>query len=85
LQLDSRWTRHLEPEAVDKFRQALVSDTLILGRLYAIIEDMEAELDRSEVSEKSFDNPNWQYQTAFRFGQRAELLKIKSLLNFIKE
>ena len=84
-QLDSRWTRHLEPANVDKFRQALVNDTLVLGRLLAIIEDMELEIDRVETSEKTFDNPNWQYQAAYRFGQRSQLNKVKALLNFLKD
>ena len=84
-QLDSRWTRHLEADSVEKFRQSLYNDTLVLNRLYSILEDMEAEIERADLSEKAFDNPNWQYQTAFRFGQKSQLIKVKQLLNFIKE
>lgn len=84
-QLDSRWTRHLEPDQAEKFRQALVNDTLVLGRLSAILADMEAALDRSDVSESDFDNPNWQYKIAFRNGQRNQLNAVKTLLQFLKD
>lgn len=85
MSLDSRWVRHLEPDQAEKFKQALVNDTLVLGRLSAILAEMEAAIDRSDVSEKDFDNPNWQYRIAFRNGQRNQLQQIKTLLSFLKE
>lgn len=83
--MDSRWLRHLDPDQAEKFKQALVNDTIVLGRLSAILEDMEESLNRADSSEKDFDNPNWQYRIAFRNGQRNQLNAVKSLLTFLKE
>lgn len=83
--LDSRWMRHLSTGDKAKFEQALRNDTLVLGRLLAILEEEVASLDRQEEAEAQFDNPNWHELTAFRFGQRNSLKRVMTLLNFLKE
>ncbi len=83
--LDSRWVRHLPRDEQEKFEQAVRHDTLVLGRLLAILEDELAALERSEETEAQFDNPNWQYKIAYRAGLRAQLNKVATLLNFLKE
>ena len=83
--LDSRWTRHLEPDQIEKFKQALLNDTLVLGRLYAILEEIQDKYNRLDMSEKDFDTPNWEYRTAFRNGQKSQLNEIKALISFIRD
>lgn len=85
LQLDSRWLRKEEPEHKKKFEQALLNDTLVLGRLYEILEDMQNEVERQGYTEKDFDNPNWAHKVAFRNGQTSAITKVLALLSFIKD
>jgi hypothetical protein len=82
---DSRWLRHLPKDEHEKFEQAVRHDTLVLGRLLAILEDELKSLERSEETEAQFDNPNWQYKIAYRSGLKSQLNKVMTLLNFIKE
>lgn len=83
--LDSRWTRHLESNDRSKFENAVRNDTLVLGRLLAILEDLLNEQERTEDTIKQFDNPNWAYLMAFKNGERSNLKKVMTLLQFIKE
>lgn len=77
--------RHLEPEDRNKFEQALRNDTLVLGRLLAILEEEYLTMTKKEELESQFDNPNWQYKIAYQNGQKAYAQKVMTLLNFIKE
>ncbi len=83
--LDSRWTRHLGPNDKTKFEQALRNDTLVLGRLLAILEEEYAIYLKQEELESQFDNPNWQYKIAYRSGLKAYLQRVMTLLNFLKK
>lgn len=82
---DSRWTRHLPKDEAKKFEEAVRHDTLVLGRLLAILEEEYATLERQEESESQFDNPNWQFLIAYRNGQKSQLSKVATLLKFLKE
>lgn len=84
-QLDIRWAKHLEPDDKEKFVQAVRHDTLVLGRLLAILEEELASLERQETTENSFDNPNWPYKQAFSNGQKNGIKKVVTLLNFLKD
>lgn len=83
--LDSRWLRDVDKADKAKFEQAIRNDTLVLGRLLAILENELDVSERIEESEAQFDNPNWQYLVAYRAGQRNQLKKVMTLLSFIKE
>lgn len=84
--VDSRWVRHLSDKSLkDKFHQALVNDTLVLGRLLAILEEELEVLNRTEVTEKTFEDPNWSHKVAFYNGEKARLRKTIALLNFLKD
>lgn len=85
MSLDSRWLRKVEPDKKAKFEQALRNDTLVLGRLLEILEEEHANFQAQEETEAQFDNPNWQFKVAYRAGQRAELKRVMTLLNFLKE
>lgn len=59
------------------------SSTALL-RLYDLIEEKELSTNNQEVSESSFDNPNWAAKQAFLLGKKSALADIKALLEFIK-
>lgn len=86
LQLPLKWTQHLpERHEQEKFKELLVADEVILGRLYAIIEEYEKSLDTNDGSLEEYLNPAWPYLKADRIGERRGLNKIKQLISFIKE
>lgn len=85
MSLDSRWLRNVESDKKAKFEQALRNDTLVLGRLLEILEEEYITAERQEENETQFDNPNWQFKIAYRAGLRAQLKRVMTLLNFLKE
>lgn len=81
--LNSLWMRHLPDDRKEGFEKALRHDTLVLGRLMAIIKEAEDQIDYTEVRSDQFDNPNWALKTAYQNGRRSGLKYIKDLLNFL--
>jgi hypothetical protein len=83
--LSHKWTQHLRGEEANKFRELLLVDTVILGRLLAIVEEMEREVEQSDLSINEYTNPAFPYLKADRNGEIRGLKKVQSLLSFLKE
>jgi hypothetical protein len=84
--LHAYWTKHLKtPEERTKFEEAVRADVYVLSRLDAILDEMASEIEREELSVTQFERPNWEYQTAYRFGDKARLAKLKALTAHLKE
>lgn len=83
--IHTKWTQHLDARERDEFRKLLEADTLILGRLLVIVEEMEKELDNRDLSIEEYNSPAFPYLKADRNGERRGYNKIKQLLSFIKE
>lgn len=83
--IPSKWFENLEPDRKERFKELLYADKEILGRLYAIIEDLEEALDQKEFSIEEYNNAAFPYLKADRIGERRGLRKVKQLLQFIKE
>jgi hypothetical protein len=78
------WVKHLRTEAERKsFEEAVRHDTLVLGRLKAILEEKISNLDRMEGSLSEYENPSWAYKQAHMNGIRAGLTEAKNLLSFL--
>jgi len=76
------WTKGItDQKQKDDFQTALVHDTLILGRLDEILDDMLIQLDRSEGTADDYDNPSWAYKTADRIGRRRSIMAVKELIS----
>lgn len=78
------WTKGLNGESKSNFEVLLRNSSTVLGRLHSILEEKERELNSSEMSVKSFEDPNWAYKQAFVNGQKSGLKEIRDLLDFIK-
>lgn len=79
------WTKHIkDPKKREDFVLAVRNSTVALTRLVEMAEEDLNTLNNSDFSTKDFDQPSWALRQAFKNGQRAELNKIKNLLNFIK-
>lgn len=77
------WTQHLknDPKAKEEFEQYVKGSKPLLERLDQIIDGVEKNLDRSEISPSAFDNPNWAYLQAYQNGFRGALNKFKTLIS----
>ncbi len=84
--LHNKWTSHLKDEG-DKvnFRKAVFADGLVLGRLLAILDELESELDNRELSLEQYNSPAFPYLKADQTGERRALNKVKLLLAHLKE
>lgn len=84
--LHASWTRHLRTTAdKQKFEEAVRADTYVLSRLDAILDEMEAEIEREELAITQFERPNWPYQIAFRLGDKSRIEKLRALTAHLKE
>lgn len=84
--LDNRWIKHLtDKNDKARFEEAVRHDTLVLGRLLAILKEEYNTLERQEESEAQFDNPNWEALTAYRSGLRSQIKRVMTLLNFLED
>lgn len=76
------WTKNLKtPEEQDNFTNQLLGARPVLERLTDLLTEKEVELDRSERTQKAYENPNWAYLQAHRNGYAGALQAIKELIN----
>lgn len=76
------WTKNLKTEEEkENFTNQLIGARPVLQRLSDLLTEKEAELDRSERSQKAYENPNWAYLQAHRNGCAGMLQSIKDLIN----
>ena len=76
------WTKNLKtPEEQENFNNQLLGARPVLQRLNELLDEKEKELDRSERSQKAYENPNWAYLQAHRNGCAGMLQSIKELIN----
>lgn len=67
----TKWTSHLSSqEEKDKFVQEVQSSKRVLDRQLDIIDEMEQELNKAEISTKNYEIPNWDYRQAHNNGYR---------------
>lgn len=84
--LSGKWLQNKRTaEEKDSFKQILLADTVVLGRLYEIVEEYEKELDQSEFSPDEYMSPAFPYLKADRIGERRAYRKLKHLLSFIND
>lgn len=77
-----KWTQHLkEDKAKADFEKDIRNSYLVLGRLKDIIDEQAKSLERSEIDQKVFDIPNWDYKAASNIGYKAALAFVKKLID----
>jgi stalled ribosome alternative rescue factor ArfA len=74
------WTKHLKDQDKENFLQALLHDTLVLGRLKEIITEHLTDVESKRNSQGSYDNPNWAYMQADAVGCIRTYKRILELL-----
>lgn len=80
--MKTAWTKNLKTEEeVERFNNALAGSQVVLDRLAELITEKEIELNRSMLTLKSFERPNWALETAYKNGYASALLALKELIN----
>lgn len=78
----TRWTEHLkEQEDKDSFIRELLSSRRVIDRIFQMIQEDENRLDRSELSQKAYDSPNWDFRQAHKNGRREYIREMLMLTN----
>lgn len=79
------WFKNLKEEEKEEFQKLLFLNKQIFIKYLSIIEDMESEIEKTELTINDFENPSWSHKQAFRNGQRSQLKKFKEILNFVQQ
>lgn len=78
----SRWTQHLQTEEEQEiFKHEVLRARPVLNRLLQILNEDEAMLDRSEMDQRVYDLPNWEYRQAHKNGLRQEMQAVRLLID----
>lgn len=79
----SAWTQHLRDDlkAKQEFEEYVKGSKPLLNRLNDILNSLEDEICRLEISPDVFSNPNWAYTQAYMNGYKSSIQKIKTLIS----
>ena len=82
----SAWYKHItDKDEQERFKRNVLGSKTVLTRLTALLDEMEEDLSRSELSAKNYDSPNWAPKQAHVNGQKAQIRTIKFLINLDQE
>lgn len=75
------WTQNLQDKkAVESFTNTVLSARPVLERLSQILQDQEADIDRSELTLDAYSAPDWANKQAHKNGQRHMLRTVKNII-----
>jgi hypothetical protein len=76
------WTQHLHTQdAKTKFNQQIHSAKDVLDRQKEILIEELNTLDRSELSLRTYDTPNWSEKQAHKNGDRSRIMWLLNLVD----
>lgn len=76
------WTKNLKTkEEQDNFNNQVLGARPVLERLTDMLDEKLTELERTQLTLKAYDNPNWAYQQAHKNGYAGALTYLKDLIN----
>jgi hypothetical protein len=76
------WTKHLKTEEEkERFKNSVLGSKTVLRRLQELLDEVEDDLDKTELNTKIYDIPNWDYRQADMNGFRRCLRTIRSIIN----
>jgi hypothetical protein len=78
----TRWTQNLtDPEQIKEFQDYVKGSKRLLNRLSEILDEEEIAINKSETTQKTYENPNWSYLQAHKNGYRQCLKVLRILIN----
>ena len=76
----TQWLKGLKDEEKDNFKQIVLSDTMVLGKLKEILEDYLEELEQKSLKLENYDTPSWTQLQADLIGSKRTLRKVIDIL-----
>ena len=78
------WTKHCKtPEEAEKFKLSLRRVSWVLDHIKTLVNT--DGIEASEISPKSYDNPNWAYRQAHANGYKQAVKEFHKLLTLDQE
>jgi hypothetical protein len=78
----TKWTQHLkDKEEKEDFEKHVWSAKPVLDRLMQLLTNSIDGIEKSEISLKNYDLPNWDYRQADYNGYKRALMEIKTLID----
>lgn len=78
----SAWTKHIaDEEEKNKFKSSVLGSKIVLNRLSAILKEVEGDLNSTELNNKIYDVPNWDYRQAHLNGYREAVRTVQKIIN----
>lgn len=75
------WTKHIRDEQEkQQFEKSVRHSKWILDHLKTILDQMDRDYDRAELSPRIYDLPNWENRQAHSNGYRQALQSIQKLI-----
>ncbi len=74
------WTQHLPSDEKEQYKQSLLRAKWVLDDLRRLVEKNLASVEGSEISPKSYENPNWGYRQAHANGYKQALRDFSKLI-----
>lgn len=78
----TRWTQHLKTdEEKEAFKRKIHSAKEVLDHLKLMLEEDLVSLDRSEMDQRIYQTPNWDFLQAHKNGNRQAYHLMKTLVD----
>lgn len=78
----SAWTKHVkDPAEREQLEKSLRHSKWVLDQLKVLLDNIEVDVERQEISPRSYDSPNWEFRQAHSNGFRQCLHLVKKLIN----
>lgn len=75
------WTKNLEDSLQrQQFATSYEGSKLVLDKLGELLDEKIAEIDRSNLTLKQYQSPNWAYETAHKNGMASAYQAVKDLV-----
>jgi hypothetical protein len=82
----SAWTKHCKStEEKERFQNEVLGSKQVLKRLQELLNEVEGDLDSTELNTKIYDIPNWDYRQADMNGFRRALKTVSKIINLDQE
>jgi len=75
------WTKNLKTdEEKERFKNSILGSKTVLRRLQELLNEVEDDLDKTELSTDIYDKPNWDYRQADMNGFRRALKTVRKII-----
>jgi hypothetical protein len=78
------WFVGMSSSDKEAFKTVLLNSKTLCRRILEVLEAMEDSIERKELSDEHFNNPEWAVREARYLGEKRKLKEVKDLFSFIE-